>query len=134
MYKFLLLQLFVIIGFSSCIYKKSCNEITNKDVVGYYYSLNAKNRNKQYIQLTEDGKFINVYCDSRVTIKINGTWERTDCIVGIDGMQCFNTPMWDTAMYYKLSIYRWMDGKLFLGEDDVSYKKTRKKPKVLCNE
>jgi hypothetical protein len=120
--------------FSPCIYHKPCKEVTDKDVIGYYYSLNVKNRNKQYIQLMDDGRFINIYCDNKGTIRGNGTWQRIDCYVYFKGMQCFNTHhvMWDTSVYHPLSCYSWINGKLFLGEDDVSYKKTRNKPKIFC--
>jgi len=125
---FLLLSFFL----TTCFNRISCDEVTDKNVIGFYYSMNAKNRNKQYLQLIDDGTFINVYCDDKVTIRELGTWERNGCEVYFNGMKCFNTPLWNTTREHSSSIYRWINGVLFLGENDVSFKKTRRKPKLIC--
>ena len=119
--------------FASCVNYVPCSEVTDKHVIGYYYSLNEKNRNKQYLQLMDNGTFINVYCDNKFSIRDTGTWKRNDCEVYLNGMRHFNTPMRDPSVTFS-SIYRWMDGKLFLGEDDLSFKKTRKKITVFCKD
>jgi hypothetical protein len=125
-----LISFITTIVFLSCY--SPCEKINKKDIAGIYYSLNPQNSGKQYIQLFEDGRFYNFYCDKNTSIREWGIWKNEDCKVYIDNIQCYNTPLWDTSRTH-LAGYTWIKGKLSLGENDVSFKKVNGKPKLVCD-
>jgi hypothetical protein len=130
--KYLILFFMVVTIAHSCIFwGKPCEKVEKKDIVGFYYSLNQKNNGKQYLQLFEDGRFINVYCDHKAHICDWGTWDYDNCNVWLKNMRYFNTPMHDSSTFC-LALRRWINGSIVGGEDDFSFKKTKKKPKLAC--
>jgi hypothetical protein len=117
--------------FTSCNFK-SCENVTDNDIIGYYISCNPTNKNKQYVNLLENHIFIMVYCKEDSIIEETGNWNRFEgCNVTLNGMKWINISQeaQDTSYY---AHFIWVRGKLSMGDDYWSFQKTWLKPKLSC--
>ncbi len=122
----------IILVFLSSCFQKDCEEIEEKDITGYYISMYSLNRNLQYLEIMEEGLYVNRYCQNGLVIKETNEWEYSQhCTVTLANIYWLNSPsnfFVRGGANFKFNY----GGILSLGEDILSFKKVIFRPKLEC--
>ena len=114
---------------------KSCNEVTDKDIVGYYVPDYSVNKGKQYIEILKNYTFTMYYCDGDSIVIEQGTWDRySGCSVELDGIRWLWIPEEFGGISRSKATFTWVRGMLSFGDCTSSFQKVRRKPKLRCEE
>jgi hypothetical protein len=111
---------------------KDCKQITEKDVVGFYISMNNLNEDLQYLEILEHGTYKNKYCVNGKMEEENGKWKYIEnCTVYLDNIYWPNSPHKKNdrgGAHFSFEDYK----VLSMGDDVWSFEKVSFSPTLEC--
>lgn len=126
--KLIFITVFSFLGCTS----KDCKEIGEKDIVGYYVSMNSLNEDLQYLEILEDGVYHNWYCEDGKLKQETNKWEYSHhCTVTLADIYWLNSPYKENDRGGANFGFNY--GRILsMGDDVWSFKRVRFRPKLEC--
>jgi hypothetical protein len=110
---------------------KDCKEINEKDVIGYYVSMNSLNKGLQYLEVIKGGICYNWYCENGELKKEISKWEYIkNCTVYMENVYWLNS---SKENHRGAANFGFNYGRILsMGDDVWSFKRVRFRPKLEC--
>jgi len=121
-------MLLVLTGCSDSI---PCDKVRSSDVIGYYYPHTIEDgRESEFVVIKKDSSYVHVGIFNGDTLIERGNWNlfENDCQISFSNFSWQNRYLLEEHKESSSAVFKWKDGLLDIGLDQLNFSKKSKKP------